>query len=311
MTIGFKTGPRNWEDSKRIVLEDGASMCEVWFNVQKENEYKEMFAWLVKHCVKIGLHHWGLAQGQYKTNLSTHNSAVREESLAQMRRTIEIGGKIGAVYVNVHPGAQWLERIDFSTDDQERVEEEATPPEEARELLLAGARELFVYANERGITFTVETLPGREAHNSARREGIYDSGNPPLTWIAEIGAQGGYIANDITHSASMVALENNSLPGMWQGLYEFTNRTQAFTKLLHINSMIPPFDGRDSHNGILPDDFALGAFPSREQIIAILRLFADREDVYVVGEPQMEKTRENYLALLGLENDKGAPTTTH
>ncbi|MEK7557143.1 MAG: TIM barrel protein [Patescibacteria group bacterium] len=297
MIIGFKTGPRNWDVAQKIVEEDGATMCEAWFNVGKESEYQEMFAWLQEHSVKIGLHHWGLAQKEFKTNLSTNNSAVRKESLAQMKHTIDIGKEIGAAYVNVHPGARWLERINFSTDDQERVEGSETPPDAARDLLLAGAAELNSYAEERAVLFTVETLPGREAYNSLRREGIYDSGNPPLAWIEEIGSRGGYVANDITHSASVVALADSSPAGMWQGLLDFTRRVAPHTKLVHVNTMIPPFDGRDSHNGLLPADFSQGSVPTREQIVQLLSLFAQRDDVYVVPEPQIQFTRENFLAL--------------
>jgi hypothetical protein len=61
--------------------------------------------------------------------------------------------------------------------------------------------------------------------------------------------------------------------------------------------MREPFDGRDSHDGLTPEDFAQGVFPHREHVKELLSLFANREDVYAVPEPQIEKTRENFLEL--------------
>lgn len=306
VTIGFKTGPKNWEIAKRIVEEDGAKMCEVWFNVNKEKEYTEMFEWLGERNVQIGLHHWGVVDGKIKTNLATQDKPVREEGLRQMKRVVDIGRDIGAVYVNVHPGARWQEKIDLEKQEQALIPSSETPVEISSRILIETALELNNYSKTRGVLLTIETMLGREAKNYARREGIYDAGTPPLALMEELTQQGILIANDITHSAGAIAAADNSREGMWQKLFDFTKKTAPFTKLLHVNTMRPPFDGRDSHDGLLEDDFAQDFFPSRTQIIELLRIFADREDVFAVPEPQIEKTRENYRALLQLASEAGA-----
>lgn len=283
--------------AQRIVTEDGATMCEVWFNVLKEDEYREMFAWLQKHGVKIGLHHWGLARGNLKTNLSTNAADVREETLRQMRRTIAIGAALGAVYVNVHPGARSLEEINFEAQTQALVEGSETPTREGEGLLLEGAAELHQYARGRDVLFLIETLPAREAVQYDLREGSYDPGNPSLALMTKLTQQGILLANDLTHTAAQIAMEDSSREEMWQRLREFTGRMAPATRLLHVNTVREPFDGRDSHDGLLPEDFAQRVFPEREHIVELLKIFRGRDDVYAVPEPPLEKTRENFLAL--------------
>jgi hypothetical protein len=45
MQIGFKTGPRTWEEGKKIVEEEGARLAELWFRVDRASEYDDMLAW--------------------------------------------------------------------------------------------------------------------------------------------------------------------------------------------------------------------------------------------------------------------------
>lgn len=280
-------------------------MCEVWFHVGKEAEYEEMFSWLQEYKVQIGLHHWGVVDDKFKTNLATQNEHVRRESLAQMKKTIDIGKEIGAVYVNVHPGARWLEEVDLEKGEQSLVAGSETSADISAQMLLRTAQELHEYSNAHGVVLTIETMLGREAKNYLKREGLYNSGTPPLSLMEKLTGQGIFLANDITHTAGALAVTDNSREGMWRSLQDFTKRTAAYTKLIHVNTVIPPFDGRDSHNGLLEADFAEGGFPSRDQIVELLRLFAKRNDVFAVSEPQLNKTSQNYLALKKIAEEAG------
>lgn len=289
-----------------MVTEDGAEMCEVWFNVLKENEYREMLAWLTQRNVQVGLHHWGLAQGTYKTNLMTANSAVRQESLAQIRRAIEIGSEIGAVYVNIHPGAQFLEKTNFETDTQHLVPGSETPAAQAEENLLETVHELNAYARQHGVLLTVETQTAREAEQFDRRQGSYDPHNASLDLLLRLGESGIALANDLTHTVSHFAVTNPSRDDMMRRLREFTTRASAVTRLIHVNTVREPFDGRDSHDGLLASDFAQGFFPSRAQLVELLGMFRDRADVFVVVEPPLETSRENFLALREIAEEAGS-----
>lgn len=298
MIIGLKTGPRNFEDGKRTILEDGAAMCELWYNIHKQEMYVDIIKWLEKHGVSIALHHWGVMGGRYKSNLTTNNQAVRSETVRQIQETIDIASTLSkTAYVNAHPGGRYLETTDLETGEQALMESEHTPPEEADSIFLETCEYLQEYANSRGVMLTIETLPGSEAPSPNRREEAYMPDNVPLSTMERIGDQGCYIANDITHTAGQLALESNTLTSIWKGLYGFTKRTASHTRLLHINTVVPPYNGTDSHHGITEHDFVGNEFPNRTQIKQLLSLFKTRDDVYVLTEPQMNAVQSNFRAL--------------
>jgi hypothetical protein len=307
MRVGFKTGPRTWEEGKIIVLEDKMDLCELWFDVTKAGLYTKLFAWLKDHGVAIGLHHWGLIQGKVKTNLATHHSFVRDETIAQIKRTIDIAAEHGCVYVNAHPGSQSLEEINFVEQTQAPLPDPKTPEVQAVELLLQAAHTLSSYAQERNVVFTIETLPPLEANwrDTGVRDRAYTPGNIPLSGMITLARSGVFIANDLTHTAGWVAVENKGEPSaMWAGIQKFSQEIASQTKLLHINTVVPPFDGTDSHHGLLPEDVEVGAWPSHEQFREFFTLFRDRDDVFVIPEPR-EHMRENTRMLRELVESVG------
>ena len=296
MILGFKTGPKNFEEGQRIVTELGASMCEVWFNVTQHKEYKDMLAWLGKHGVGMGLHHWGVIDGNKKTNLATNNEHIRNETIAQVKKTIDIGADIGCVYVNVHPGAQALETIDFTNWKQTMLDDELTPAEQSRDLLLAAAAELHQYATEKNVTLTFESITAREAVQSDMREQVYNPGNTTLASMELLQAQGNLLANDISHLGTQLLVDGEDPNIAWEKAMDFSRRTAPATRLIHLNVITPPYNGTDSHDCITDEDFAQETFPSKEGFIDFLTLFTDRDDVYAVPEPKQDVT-QNYLAL--------------
>jgi hypothetical protein len=80
---------------------------------------------------------------------------------------------------------------------------------------------------------------------------------------------------------------------------EKTKKLALQTRLVHINTMPPPFNGTDGHLGILDKDFKKDVFPSREQIKLLLSSFSDRKDVWVIPEPFLDHV-ENTKALIKL-----------
>ena len=75
-------------------------------------------------------------------------------------------------------------------------------------ILLETAQELNNYAKERGVLLTLETLPGREAYKHGTREPLYDPINVNLDMMIKLADAGIAIANDITHTASALAVAN-------------------------------------------------------------------------------------------------------
>lgn len=299
MQVGFKTGPKTWAEGKRIVEQDSPRLCEVWFRIDKVSEYDEMLSWLQKHDVQIGLHHWGLVAGRYKTNLATSNEDIRQETIQQIKDTIDVSTQIDGAYVNAHPGAALVEEIDLEHGTQRPVVEETTDLEESGALFLSAARELEMYASERKVLLTLETIPAREMYQFHDRRRSYDPQPVPLAVMRKLGAQQNWLANDITHTlATICTWESNELR-RWDDCMKFTRQAQLFTRLLHVNTLMPPYNGTDSHDGITPADFAKGVVPRREQIQDILKLFKDRDDVFIIPEPK-DMMQDNYRALQAL-----------
>lgn len=296
MQVGFKTGPTNFEEGKKIVLEEGATMCEVWFRVDKADEYSDMLAWLAKHNVRAGLHHWGLIDGTFKTNITSPDAHIRQETIKQIKETIDIGARIGCAYVNAHCGARATEKISFVEDAQELVGFESADEQLSKNLFFEATGKLFKYARQQEVLLTIETLPGLEKRSGYARYDTYDPVSTNYRTLLTMAKKGGYIANDITHTASQIFLETQDIQLVWQRLYAFTKEAVPYTRLLHVNTFPPPFNGTDSHHGILPEDFEIGGFPSREQVSSLLALFKGRDDVFAVPEPQ-DKMRKNFLAL--------------
>ncbi|MEX1111945.1 MAG: TIM barrel protein [Candidatus Andersenbacteria bacterium] len=304
MILGIKTGPKNWEDGKAAILEDSAAMSEIWFNIHNESHYDDMLVWLQEHDVAIGLHHWGVVEEKYKTNLMTNNESVRHETIEQIQRTIDIASTLKRpAYVNAHPGSRYLETLNLDTAAQELVKDSRTPDDESDELFFQSVQYLQEYAASKNIVLTIETLPAAEARLEENRSDIYIPDNAPLSLMKRMTQEGWYIANDITHTAAQLAMENPTPAVMWEKLYAFSRAVAPATRLIHLNTVTPPYNGTDSHTGITEDDFRQTVFPSRDQLKELLHIFKDREDVYVVPEPQTNATRANFKALTQLVSE--------
>ena len=275
-------------------------MCEVWFRIDKAGEYDGMLAWLAKQGVFIGLHHWGIVDDTYKTNIASTNTTIRQKTLQQIKDTIDIGERIECAYVNIHCGAQASEEISFGPTRQVLMEDWFAEKMQAETIFFESMAYLSGYAKEKGVLLTVETLPGLEARDT--RLNTYEPGNISYVTILEAGKRGSFVANDITHTATQLFLEDTNPQSVWKNLMAFSQAAAPFTRLLHINTVSQPFVGVDSHDGLLPADFARNVFPSRAQIKQFLALFARRDDVFVIPEPHTHM-QENYQALVQLVSE--------
>ena len=299
---GFKTGPRNWAVGHEIVEQEAATMGEVWFNVLEIEQYKPKLAWFTEHSVRLGLHYWGMVDSSLVPNLATHHDALRQETIAQVKQTIDYGQSIACAYVNVHPGACHIEHIDFTNDTQRLAEQfEPTSYDQAAELFTVSATELEAYAAKRSVLLTFETVPAREKFDWNVREPTYNAHNITPETLSDVSAKHGiWIANDISHTASQAAIINSERSAMMASLMQTSEQLAPRTRLLHINTMSEPFNGTDSHDGITSEDFANNVFPNHEQLKDWLRLFKDHDaEVFAVLEPS-SNMRGNYQALVQL-----------
>ena len=106
------------------------------------------------------------------------------------------------------------------------------------------------------------------------------------------------ITNDFCHTFADEF--DKPVEQLWQALWEKTRTLAPQTRLLHINTTIPPYNGTDTHNGITAADFQLpGVFPTKEKLIQLLQLFNHRHDVWAINEPSTDHAG-NYFSLKNL-----------
>ena len=302
MILGIKTGPKNFAEGQAVVTDAGARMAEVWFDVTKAFEYNDMLEWLTKYNVAIGLHHWGVVDKNIKPNLATQDEHVRNETIRQIKQTIDIGASIGCAYVNAHPGAEALETIDFTRWRQEMMPGKDTPAEVSQKLFLDAAQELTAYAESKNVLLTIESITARESRINPDRFDIYDSKNISLENLELAAKQGAWFANDISHTATRILVEEQDKDIAWKRVMDFSKRMAPRTRLIHMNVITPPYNGTDSHDGITDTDFTQDTFPNKQQVLEFLKLFKNRDDVFVVNEPKGD-VLGNFTALQALARE--------
>lgn len=300
LKVGFKTGPKSWQEGRRLVEDYGAKMAEIWYRVDRPEDYVEPIAYLQKHQVEFGFHYWGVVENGLLPSFCHENRSQYDAGLISVKRAIDAAADAGAVYVNIHPGSRVLTRIDSNFERLTLVEGPPTDEQTATELLIMAALELDSYAKERGVTFLVETVPqcdaaGWEGTYNVGRQKTLASHHASLAMISAVAANGVSIANDFGHTAA--SRPSDDLSQMWHDLRQATTDLAPMTRLIHANTNKAPFNGTDSHDGLLPEDWREGVFPNERQFLELLANFRDRDDVWIVPEPKPDQMIANYLAL--------------
>ncbi len=118
--------------------------------------------------------------------------------------------------------------------------------------------------------------------------------NVPVVTVEKLAKKRFFVCNDFCHTAMDVISDDREF--LFSELLAKTKRLAAQTRLIHVNTMLPPFNGTDAHLGILEEDFANRVFPSREQLVELLKVFTKRDDVWAIPEP-FAKHVENSRAL--------------
>jgi hypothetical protein len=297
MIAGFKIGLRDWKEKLEATH---PPFVEVYFRIDKIPQYREMFAYLKEHQIKFGLHFWGVLKNHIEPNLLSRHKWIQNQSVMLMQMAIKVAAEHQCVYVNVHPGALKERMLDLDASVFKIADLPETEFEEGRKNLLENVKRLKKITEKYGVLLTYETLPT----------------NCPIKWLAPRGPQnilramqcpiefyevlmnaGCFLANDFGHTASSIVSDNRE--EVLKFVVNWTKKLVPATKLIHCNVTLSPFDGVDVHSGLLPEDFAKDTLPNKEELIELLKIFKNREDVYVLNEPE-DRHVENYHALLNL-----------
>lgn len=296
---GMKVGPD--QDDFRKLDESGAKYAEVWYRVDQESRYDALFAHMKVRGIQAGLHFWGTLDNDILPNLAYPDERIWRPSIELMKHNVDVAAKHAFYYVNVHLGNAALEQISLDKYWMRPVPDTLVEVEQAQETFEKNVLELNAYARNAGVQLIVETIPPSApenwSDNNARLQ-PHDTHSLSNTFLEEI-AKKHHLAlnNDISHTAAELITDNRAQ--LWTYLHERTTALAPFTKLIHCNTLAEPFNGTDSHDGILDTDFAHNVFPTRTQLRELLHTLVGSNEVWIVCEPKRDHI-ENYRALVQL-----------
>ncbi len=298
MQIGIKTGPRTWAEAKRIIAEQDVTHLEIWYRYDQPELYTEMLDYLKEKQINFGFHYWGVVLDRILPSFCYQQEDQYRAGIDSIKTAIDAAAAAGANYVNYHPGSRVLTRLNEDFNKINIVDKTITDEATALKLLLAATHELSEYGKARNVRALVETMPKFDGSHWDESEGrltVIETHHASLAMIEAVAAADNLVTNDFGHTAaSLVSDDRNQL---WEYLRSATLSLAPQTALLHINTVTEPFNGTDSHNGILSEDWQAGAFPNEAQFLELLKPFLDRDDVWTILEPPEGKMLENYIAL--------------
>ncbi len=303
MKLGIKVNADKRSFSR--LSEANADLAEVWFNANTPDAYTELFAELKRRKCDVGLHFWGTINGHILPNLSYPDDIVITETLALMKRTIDIASHNNFQYVNIHPGSSALLAVDFANERYD-ILKDPKDQDDAIERFLTHASELNIYAQSKGIVFTVETVPLMITdgwYNQNARLTPKKSYELPIPAIIRSASAGISVANDFSHTAASIIANDES--SVWRFVYGMTELLAPMTRLIHIGFIMPPYNGTDNHdqldNPILDTSAAV---PNNQQLIELLKLFSNRPDIWILAEPSQHHAK-NYTIVKELLKTAG------
>lgn len=293
MQAGIKIGLKEYQQR---ISQTQASVCEVYFRIDQKDRYHKLFDLLKTKGIKAGIHFWGHLKGNLLYNLASPVNYVREQTLSLIKETIDIAAQNQCYYVNVHPGNYCLVEMDLDRGCYGKISQ-FIPKEQGLQTLLENVDILHKYALNRKVLFLVETVSCLDNpfwYDEKTRLKPIDVGYVRVETLIVLASHGYFITNDLGHTLSDEISENREF--LYQKLLEKTKQLAKQTKLIHPNTTKPPFNGTDTHNGLLDEDFKQNVLPTKKQLLEILKIFKKRNDVWLIPEP-IKDHEKNYLEL--------------
>ena len=79
----------------------------------KKTVMTALFDELKRRDCEVGLHFWGKLDGDISPNIAYPDTSIVTQSMDLMRQTIDIAAHRHFSYVNIHPGAAALSKVDY------------------------------------------------------------------------------------------------------------------------------------------------------------------------------------------------------
>lgn len=292
---GIKIEPNNWV--KRL-LDSQAKCCEVWFSINRENEYSDMFQFLNRKQIQTCLHFLGVIENDIPANPASPDEIIRKNSILLIQKCIEIASRNGFSYVNIHPGNARLWKFNSEKQVFKIADNSKQHYQDSKYAFRESAVLLHEYGQKNNVNVLWETPPAKEPVdlNKETMDRIRLQSTAALNsfTLEEIVKKDGiFITNNISHT--MTEIQSASENEIINYLFERTEKLALYTKLLHINALFRPYNGTDS-DGITNVDFNNEAIPTKDQLLQLLKIFNGRNDVWAINEPRHNHV-QNYMAL--------------
>jgi sugar phosphate isomerase/epimerase len=295
MLLGIKVGPQ--KTSIPDLIATGAPFCEVYLDINRLNEYDDLFDYLKTNRIETGLHYWASVSDKIWSNIAYPDNRIINESMSLIQKTIDIAQKSGFVYVNIHPGSRALVRFDMINQTFDLIKD-PVPLNQSISLFLENAAKLDAYAKARNIVLTIETVPARVTNyywQKPRSEqtpiNVYELPVEALYRAQNLGIS---IANDFGHTAASIVTDN--LEAIRRHLFEASKMLARSTRLIHLGFVAAPFNGTDFHdtltNPVLDTDAAI---PNKNQMFDLFKIFPENQKIWILVEPNASHV-ENYFA---------------
>lgn len=295
MKLGIKVGLKG--DPQKDLELTKPDFCEVWFHSGTISKYDDLFLLIKKHTKTAGLHYWGTIDDKILTNISFPDTKVLKESIALIKKTIDVAQKNNFWYVNIHPGGARLIKIDFEKGELS-IASEPVDFKESVAILQESLIELDKYAKSRGVQFLVESVPLYSIATGDRDERDFPimGHEIPLNLLKPVIMDNNIgFTNDFGHTAASVSSESRTQ--IWKFLQDTTQELASQTKLLHTCYIVPPYNGTDYHGCLYYDEFKTNlAIPNYDEMKSLLKLFAGRNDIGALVEPETNHP-DNYSIL--------------
>ncbi|PIS09566.1 hypothetical protein COT75_00805 [Candidatus Beckwithbacteria bacterium CG10_big_fil_rev_8_21_14_0_10_34_10] len=296
MNPGIKIGP---EDGIEKLKKSQAKYCEIWFRLDWEDKYIKLFQYLQKNKINFGLHFWATIDNKYFPDFLCLEPGLAQKTLKLLKKTIDIASKYNAYYVNFHPESYRLAKLDLDNSKIKVVNPKLKiNKEKTFNQFLRYLEKINKYAKKKGIIPFLETVPkfmpsDFKNFKKGRLKPQLSEGLETEKFI-QLTKKNYPICLDLGHTQAQVVSDNRKK--IFNHLYQSAKQMKDQIGLIHVTTNIPPFNGTDSHNGILEKDFEKGALPNKKQLKKILSIFKNK-DIWLIPEPPHKEMIENFKEL--------------
>ncbi len=235
-------------------------------------------------------------------NICSADDEIRNGTIEGVLELVSLAAEYGLYYVNFHAGSM----IDYQVVGSKIIpSDKVVSLGAAEERLVDAAVRLAKEGAKKGVLVTIENPPIKEWTT-------FDYFDPLARAVAQdvklFPAEGIYkllrgkvpFCIDIGHLFTEFDAEDDREKLMMERIKKYL----PYISLWHFSTVVPPFNGTDSHDGFTDEDYKKGAEPSISFIKSLLELI-DRENTEtpIILEPKPDQMISNYQRIMEIYND--------